>query len=221
MSAHRMCQLGSSAQMGLVTFSECISDLPALRGPPEFAIGVIIGPETHDQMYAIVDSWGKSLEGTGRLAFFTSLDDTAHGMDPKRFPVIPCSTTERGKLGGNRRFPHLVWRLSKDLPDSVRWVIYVDSDAALNLPAVLEMLRGYDEHESVAFGQLFEHYKGTPHWGGGGGMIFSRIAIDNIVSGIERGEIRHHLVWEDNVDDNQVDSLDMWVRGGRGKGGNF
>jgi len=101
--------------------------------------------------------------------------------------------------------------MSKQLPPEVEWLVYADSDTALNLPAIAHMLSGFDPEDRVALGQLFEHFIGTPHWGGGGGMAFSRPALDAIVDGIEREEINHHIVWPGSVQDNQVESLDMWV----------
>lgn len=102
-------------------------------------------------MHAIVESWGRPLKGTKRLVFFSTTEDTTLGLPEGDFPVVACNTERsflpkyanekpfRGKIGGNRRFPHLLWHLSKDSDASVKWVIYMDSDAALNLPALLEV----------------------------------------------------------------------------------
>ncbi|XP_042621200.1 beta-1,3-glucosyltransferase isoform X3 [Cyprinus carpio] len=103
-------------------------------------------------------------------------------------PYIPTihlgvPNTERGHC--QKTFA-ILKRFASGVVTQAPWLLIVDDDTLISLPRLWRLLGCYDPNEAVSVGERYGYglsRDGYSYITGGGGMVFSRVAVQNILAG--------------------------------------
>ncbi|XP_018610548.2 beta-1,3-glucosyltransferase isoform X2 [Scleropages formosus] len=117
-------------------------------------------------------------------------------------PSIPTidlgvPNTERGHCG--KTFA-ILKRFARDVVTQADWLLIVDDDTLISLPRLRTLLRCYNPREPVALGERYGYGLGQGGYSyitGGGGMVFSRMAVSKLLASSCR-------CYSDNAPDDMV-----------------
>lgn len=156
------------------------------------AVGVKTCEKFHEERVTIVkETWGKD---TQNIEYFSEKEDSS-------IPTINLGipNTERGHCGKTMAMLRR-WLKEKKF-EKVSWFLIADDDTIINLKRLRKLLACYDPTEPVHLGEVYGYSVAKKNWGytyitGGGGMVFSREAINQLVT---NGEADCHA--DDSPDD--------------------
>ncbi|XP_062602178.1 beta-1,3-glucosyltransferase-like [Saccostrea cucullata] len=171
-----------------VKFPDCGPEIPE----DKLFVGVKTCEKFHtDRVPIVKETWGKD---TKNIEYFSEKED----------PDIPTISlgvpnTERGHCGKTMAMLRR-WHKDKKYAKA-SWFLIADDDTIINLKRLRKLLACYDPKEPVHLGEVYGYAIAKKNWGytyitGGGGMIFSREAINQLVI---NGEADCHA--DDSPDD--------------------
>ncbi|XP_051766598.1 beta-1,3-glucosyltransferase isoform X2 [Ctenopharyngodon idella] len=128
-----------------------------------------------DRVPLVKQTWEKD---AASLEYYSDITD----------PYIPTihlgvPNTERGHCA--KTFA-ILRRFANGVVTRVPWLLIVDDDTLISLPRLQRLLSCYDPNEAVSVGERYGYglsRGGYSYITGGGGMVFSRVAVQNILAG--------------------------------------
>ncbi|XP_046717988.1 beta-1,3-glucosyltransferase isoform X5 [Silurus meridionalis] len=128
----------------------------------------------HDRVSVVKKTWKKD---AGLLEFYSDVADPA-------IPTIDLGVpnTESGHCA--KTFAILRRFVSREVTQAP-WLLLVDDDTLISLPRLRRHLRCYNPNEAVSIGERYGYNLnkgGYSYITGGGGMVFSRVAVLKILS---------------------------------------
>ncbi|XP_058268338.1 beta-1,3-glucosyltransferase isoform X3 [Hemibagrus wyckioides] len=127
-----------------------------------------------DRVPVVKETWAKD---AALLEFYSDIADSAI---PTIYLGVP--NTESGHCA--KTFAILRRFLSGEVTQAP-WLLLVDDDTLISLPRLRRHLRCYDPNEAVIIGERYGYTltkRGYSYITGGGGMVFSRVAVLKILS---------------------------------------
>ncbi|XP_048751884.2 beta-1,3-glucosyltransferase-like [Ostrea edulis] len=157
-----------------VKFPDCGPEIPE----EDLFVGVKTCEKFHKERVPIVkETWGKD---TKNIEYFSEKEDPS-------IPTIDLGVpnTERGHCGKTMAMLRR-WLQDKKFA-KVPWFLIADDDTIINLRRLRKLLACYDPKEPVHLGEMYAYAVAKKNWGytyitGGGGMVFSREAINRLVT---------------------------------------
>ncbi|XP_016119254.1 beta-1,3-glucosyltransferase [Sinocyclocheilus grahami] len=128
-----------------------------------------------DRVPLVKQTWEKD---AASLEYYSDITD----------PYIPTihlgvPNTERGHCA--KTFA-ILKRFASGAVTQAPWLLIVDDDTLISLPRLRRLLGCYDPNEAVSVGERYGYglsRDGYSYITGGGGMVFSRVAVQNILAG--------------------------------------
>ncbi|KAL1266461.1 hypothetical protein QQF64_002136 [Cirrhinus molitorella] len=128
-----------------------------------------------DRVPLVKQTWEKD---AALLEYYSDITD----------PDIPTihlgvPNTERGHCA--KTFA-ILRRFASGAVTQAPWLLVVDDDTLISLPRLQRLLSCYDPNEAVSVGERYGYgllRDGYSYITGGGGMVFSRVAVQNILAG--------------------------------------
>ncbi|XP_073770192.1 beta-1,3-glucosyltransferase isoform X2 [Danio rerio] len=128
-----------------------------------------------DRVPIVKQTWEKD---AASLEYYSDVTDS---IIPTVHLGVP--NTERGHC--EKTFA-ILRRFASGAVTQAPWLLIVDDDTLISLPRLRRLLSCYDPTEAVSVGERYAYglsRDGYSYITGGGGMVFSRVAVQNILAG--------------------------------------
>uniref|UniRef100_A0A8C2ECR3 Beta 3-glucosyltransferase b n=1 Tax=Cyprinus carpio TaxID=7962 RepID=A0A8C2ECR3_CYPCA len=131
----------------------------------------------------------QSLSSTGDCATTINTFLSACGNPVQKEDVfVAVKTCQRfhGDRGHCQKTFAILKRFASGVVTQAPWLLIVDDDTLISLPRLWRLLGCYDPNEAVSVGERYGYglsRDGYSYITGGGGMVFSRVAVQNILAG--------------------------------------
>ncbi|KTF82018.1 hypothetical protein cypCar_00027117 [Cyprinus carpio] len=131
----------------------------------------------------------QSLSLTGDCATTINTFLSACGNPVQKEDVfVAVKTCQRfhGDRGHCQKTFAILKRFASGVVTQAPWLLIVDDDTLISLPRLWRLLGCYDPNEAVSVGERYGYglsRDGYSYITGGGGMVFSRVAVQNILAG--------------------------------------
>ncbi|NP_001289177.1 beta-1,3-glucosyltransferase precursor [Danio rerio] len=128
-----------------------------------------------DRVPIVKQTWEKD---AASLEYYSDVTDS---IIPTVHLGVP--NTERGHC--EKTFA-ILRRFASGAVTQAPWLLIVDDDTLISLPRLRRLLSCYDPTEAVSVGERYGYglsRDGYSYITGGGGMVFSRVAVQNILAG--------------------------------------
>uniref|UniRef100_A0A8C1LZK0 Beta 3-glucosyltransferase b n=1 Tax=Cyprinus carpio TaxID=7962 RepID=A0A8C1LZK0_CYPCA len=129
------------------------------------------------------------LSSTGDCATTINTFLSACGNPVQKEDVfVAVKTCQRfhGDRGHCQKTFAILKRFASGVVTQAPWLLIVDDDTLISLPRLWRLLGCYDPNEAVSVGERYGYglsRDGYSYITGGGGMVFSRVAVQNILAG--------------------------------------